>query len=141
MSVKVLLVSHGGLAAAAAGSARMITGDSSLVTAIGLTEEGGVETFRSQVAEYYKENHDFEILSVCDIPNGTPYITACSESQRLLEKGRYAVLAGLNLGMLLELTTSAEGTLEELKRAALEAGAASVTEYQPPVFDEMEEEL
>ena len=142
MSVRILLVSHGELAAAAAGSARMIVGDSFPAETIMLGEEEGIEKFRTQLQAYYMEKKDSEILTVCDIPNGSPYITACLESKKILKEGNYAVIAGMNLGMLLEiLTSSPDRTLEEMKKAALEAGTDTVMEYQPLAAEDMEEEL
>ncbi|MCI8599317.1 MAG: hypothetical protein HFJ10_12920 [Lachnospiraceae bacterium] len=141
MSIKILLVSHGELAAGAASSARMIIGDVIHLDVICLEEESGIEVFRNQIRQYYTQNKDCEILTICDLPNGSPYITACSESSNLLEEGTYTVIAGLNLGMILSIIGCIDAPLEEVKGIVLDAGISTMVEYKPPVMEDMEEEL
>lgn len=75
------------------------------------------------------------MLVLCDLVGGSPFKTAAMLG---IPRGNVRVVAGLNLGMLVETCMQRDGmTLDELTEQAIETGKASVLEF---TLDEPAEE-
>lgn len=123
----ILLVSHGGLSTGALEAYRMFAAQSTNVSALGLSEEEGVDAFRQRLSGHMnKLLNAGEVLILADLRGGTPF----NESLPfLLEHPEHVrVVTGLNLPMLVEagMTMESGGDLETVYHAALTAGAEGV---------------
>lgn len=144
--IQIILTSHGPLAEAMISSAAMLYGKKDNVTALTLCEDDSTEEFSTRMEKLLHTNTGGEgTLILCDIPGGTP----CNTAVRLAEKyDEVAVLAGMNMVMLLEaLLCSEETGLEGLTDILLESGRENLKRMLPveeaekdPLDSAMEEE-
>ena len=109
---RILIAAHGSLASAFRASSEMICGPLADVIALGLEPDESPDGFADRMREAIGEA-DTPILILTDLQGGTPHNVAC-----LVVRGRLnaAVVAGVNLGILIEAVTS----LESLDEAAVE---------------------
>lgn len=104
--VRIVIVSHGGLAAALLDSAEMILGTQPGVKAIGLFPGDSPESFQEKIRQALEEFGGEEILLFSDIRSGTPFNAAGT----LMQTYRFRHISGVTLGMLLEALSQREGT-------------------------------
>ena len=95
---RILLVSHGALAAAMLESAEMIAGPQEGVKALCLSPEDAPESFRERVAAVLEEWKAEDVLVLSDIRSGTPFNAAGS----LMQEYPFRHISGVNLAMLIE---------------------------------------
>lgn len=125
--MNMLLVSHGGLSRGALEAYGMFAPGAEGVSALGLTEEEGVDAFAAALAAKVEELvAQGDLLIVADLQGGTPYNQALIQALTYPEHVRLA--AGLNLPMLIEagMLMSCGGSLDEVYQTALRAGAEGV---------------
>lgn len=98
--VKILLATHGQLAAGLVNSAKMLIGDFENVEYISFHEEMGIDqlndVFEEKVFDISEEN---QYLILCDIIGGSPFNVASKFS---FENQNVAVFYGINLPLLIE---------------------------------------
>ncbi|MBB1198844.1 PTS fructose transporter subunit IIA [Enterobacteriaceae bacterium 89] len=102
--INVLVASHGPFADALLASATMVYGELPYVHSVTLTEHRGIEGFKQDFAHTLakaSENTD-GVLVLCDMQSGTPWNVACQYAFSASTTPPVAVLAGMNLPMLLQ---------------------------------------
>lgn len=125
MPVKVLVLTHGELAAGLLDSAAMICGDIGDAEALGFHPGEGQEDLAASVEERLAGTveEDGSVLLLADIPGGVPARVAA----QFAAEGRCEAVAGVNLPMLLEVLLAADDkTNEELAALAVEKGQEGV---------------
>ena len=77
--LRILIATHGSLAPALLASASMVYGELPAVATVSLTEEGGIEAFRSEFEQTLRHHGAGAdgVLVLCDMECGTPYNVAC----------------------------------------------------------------
>jgi mannose/fructose-specific phosphotransferase system component IIA len=122
---RVVIASHGSLAAGLAASAQMIVGQLSDVVVVALEPGMTPEQFDARLADAIGPGC---ALVLCDLRGGTPH----NRAQLAVRRTRGSVcLAGANLAMVLEAVT-AQGELRPATVARIAAaGRAGITESGP----------
>jgi PTS system mannose-specific IIA component len=93
-------VSHGGLAAELLGAARVIVGDLPGLEALSLEWSTDQEIARQAIRECLEDlDEGHGVLLLTDLFGATPCNAACS----VLEPGRFELVAGVNLPMVVRL--------------------------------------
>ncbi|MGL4725023.1 MAG: PTS sugar transporter subunit IIA [Scandinavium sp.] len=102
--IHIIVASHGPLATALMASANMVYGDLPGVYAVTLNESAGIEGFKQDFAAISGEarKHADGVLVLCDMQSGTPWNVACHAAFSPQTTPPMAVLAGVNLPMLLQ---------------------------------------
>lgn len=96
--LKLLLVSHGGLAQAMLESAEMICGPQDEARAIGLFPGDSPDALRDAVTEFLDHWSGQDVLVLTDIRSGTPFNTVAS----LMQAYPFRHISGINLALLIE---------------------------------------
>jgi mannose PTS system EIIA component len=105
---RIVVVSHGELAAAMLASAEMICGEIKDATAVCLQPDDSPETYHERLLAAIGSDGR-PVLILADLQGGTPYNVSSVVSRRALTTGpELALVCGVNLGMLLEVVTSLE---------------------------------
>lgn len=134
--VGFLLVSHGGMAKGMLEAIAMITGVEDQIAGLGLYPEDSPETLVDSIREQIaKLDTGDGVIMFVDLLGATPF-NSCV--RLLLEKpDQYALICGMNLPMLLELSMLREGkTVAELAETAVENGKNGVVNFILPPMDE-----
>ncbi|WP_066890212.1 PTS sugar transporter subunit IIA [Clostridium nigeriense] len=98
--VKVLLATHGQLAAGLVNSAKMLIGDFENVDYISFHEEMGIDQLNDVFEEkVFDISEEKQYLILCDIIGGSPFNVASKFS---FENPNVAVFYGINLPLLIE---------------------------------------
>ena len=110
--IGIVIVAHGKLANEFISITEFIIGKKSDVVAIPVDAQRSVEEMREEIAQAIKmADKGKGVLILTDMFGGTPSNLVLS----FLEKGKVEVLSGVNLPMLLKLSTCQdEKTLEEM---------------------------
>jgi mannose PTS system EIIA component len=116
--INVILASHGPLARALLESAKMVYGALPYVFPVTLSETAGIDGFRDDFATTLaKARQDADgVLVLCDMQSGTPWNVASHHAFSPATAPPMAVLAGVNLPMLLQ--TDDIHTLTDVHAAA-----------------------
>jgi PTS system mannose-specific IIA component len=122
--VGVVLVSHPNLGDEFIRSAELICGKLPSLVTVSIDTRKGVEELRRGIAEAIKSVDGGEgVLILTDMFGGTP----SNMSLAFLREGQVEVLSGLNLPMLIKISTCREGrTLKELAKMVKEAGQRNI---------------
>ncbi|MGD0624698.1 MAG: PTS sugar transporter subunit IIA [Thermodesulfobacteriota bacterium] len=122
--VGVVLVSHPNLGDEFIRSAELICGKLPSLVTVSIDTRKGVEELRKGIAEAIKSVDGGEgVLILTDMFGGTP----SNMSLAFLREGQVEVLSGLNLPMLIKISTCREGrTLKELAKMVKEAGQRNI---------------
>ncbi len=125
--VGMVLVTHGDVAACMLNSAAMIIGDLKGIQGVGFQEKDSVEDLMERIRSAVDEVDTGEgALILVDLFGGTPF----NASARMLSDapaGKFEVITGMNLPMLLEAVTQRSGKdVEGLAAIAEEAGKSGV---------------
>lgn len=123
--MKILLVSHGGLASGLLGSFEMIAGKNECISAISLTDEG-IGEFSKQLTQYLENHENEQVLILCDIKGGTPFNEAYREY--LAKPNQIKVISGMNLPMLIEIGVMLQddSDIAQLVEIGINAGKTSI---------------
>ena len=98
--VKILLATHGQLAAGLVNSAKMLIGDFENVEYISFHEEMGIDQLNDVFEEkVFDISEEKQYLILCDIIGGSPFNVASKFS---FENSNVAVFYGINLPLLIE---------------------------------------
>jgi mannose PTS system EIIA component len=122
--VGILLVTHPHLGEEFIRSAELICGKFPQLTNISIDTRKGVEEIRKEIAEAIRRVDQGEgVLILTDMFGGTP----SNMSLAFLREGQVEVLTGLNLPMLIKVSSCREGkNLKELAWMVKEAGQKNV---------------
>lgn len=101
--IHIIVASHGPLAEALLTSGRMVYGELPHVYAVTLSEQAGIEGFKTRFGEVLAQagQHADGVLVLCDMQSGTPWNVACQHAFSPQTLPPIAVVAGVNLPMLL----------------------------------------
>lgn len=101
--IHIIVASHGPLADALLASGRMVYGELPHVYAVTLSEQAGIEGFKAHFYEVLAEagQQADGVLVLCDMQSGTPWNVACQHAFSPQTAPPIAVVAGVNLPMLL----------------------------------------
>lgn len=108
--VGIILASHGEFAEGILQSATMIVGEQENVAAVVLQPSEGPEDIRKKIEDAAASFDTEEILVLVDLWGGTPFNQASSLFEQ--NKEQWAIVAGLNLPMLIEALTARYSTEE-----------------------------
>jgi mannose/fructose-specific phosphotransferase system component IIA len=125
---RIILLAHGGLAQALLQTAIEITGPVPQVSAIDLAVSISPQVFLKRVQSLLLEDEGQPVLFLTDLYGGTPWRIACSLTQENEWVGRIRVVAGMNLGMVLEacLLNASEIDLDALTEQVQLAGSRGI---------------
>lgn len=102
--IHIIVASHGPLATALIASATMVYGELPGVYGVTLNESTGIEGFKEEFAATvaHAQKHADGVLVLCDMQSGTPWNVACHAAFTPQLTPPMAVIAGVNLPMLLQ---------------------------------------
>ena len=102
--IHTIVASHGPLATALIASATMVYGELPGVYSVTLDENAGIEGFKNEFAATLAcaQKHADGVLVLCDMQSGTPWNVACHTAFSPQTTPPMAVIAGVNLPMLLQ---------------------------------------
>jgi PTS system mannose-specific IIA component len=122
--VGILILSHGNLAEAFISSAQSILGALLKVGGVSIRPKESMEEVKLRVLTKMKEVDDGDgVMILTDIPGGTPTNLA----EALLESGNVEVVTGINMPMLLTLSSCRQGrSLREIGRMVKKSGRRSI---------------
>jgi mannose/fructose-specific phosphotransferase system component IIA len=125
---RIVIASHGDLAAAMLESASMICGTIEDATPVCLRPEHSPEGYAEELLAAIGDG-EVPVLLLLDLQGGTPYNVASLISRRREGKGaQIYCICGVNLGMLLEAVTSIEILDAESVGRLVTAGRESVVD-------------
>jgi mannose PTS system EIIA component len=123
--VGILIISHGGLAEALISSAQALVGNLKRITGVSIWPRDRKEEIKDRIQKKIEEMDDGDgVVLLTDILGGT----SSNLSLSLTDKERVEVVTGVNLPMLLTLSSYRKGkSLEELSRLVKKSGRRSIT--------------
>ncbi len=123
--IGALVVSHGHLAQELVAAAEMIVGDISHIQAVSIGWHDDVNDARKDIERRITEVESGSgVLILTDMFGGTPSNIAFS----FHDPGRIDVVTGVNLPMIIKLTSQKEGeSLESLARTVRDQGRSSIS--------------
>lgn len=123
--IGVIIVTHGGLAKEFCLALEHIVGKQSNVIPIGIEPDVGVQVYMHKIDSAIAEvNIGKGVLILTDMFGGTPSNLAVS----FIKKGQIEVIAGVNLPMLVKLSTlRASDNLQEVSALVQAAGKKYIT--------------
>lgn len=122
MKPKLIVMSHGNMAEEVLNSSKMIIGEIEGVKSICMMQEDGFEVTQNKLKSALSEYSDDEsVLIMVDLLGGTPSNVALQERCNRVE-----VIAGLNLGLVIEYAMSSEANLHELVSYLVDMGRSSI---------------
>lgn len=130
---KIILVSHGKLSAGMIHSIQMIIGENEDVFSMGMMPGEHYQPMVDSVEEKLKENPDTQYVVVADLMGGS----VCNGMTSLLHYPNMKLVAGMNMGLVINLVLS-PGVLsdEEIDAKVAEANAVN-QRIQPEVLKEV----
>ncbi|WML33840.1 PTS galactosamine/N-acetylgalactosamine transporter subunit IIA [Clostridium sp. OS1-26] len=128
--IGIVVSGHGNFASGIMSSLELIAGKQENVIGVDFTIKDNIESLQSKLENAAKELSGCEgILFLTDIAGGSPFRTCALLCQELKNS---RVVAGTNVGMILEISLSREGiSIEELKNMALQSGISAVKAFEP----------
>jgi mannose/fructose-specific phosphotransferase system component IIA len=125
---RIVVASHGDLAAALLASAEMICGAIDDSVAVGLRPDDSPESYAELLRRAVGDDGR-PVLLLVDLMGGTPYNMANLMCHRLQVTGpQIACVCGVNLGMLLEAATCLDSLDDDSVTGLVAAGQASVAD-------------
>ena len=123
--VGILIVSHGKLAEALIASVQFVIGNLQKIKGISIWPKDRKEEVRDRIQKGMSEVDDGEgVVILTDILGGTPTNLSLS----FLEDEKVEVVTGVNMPMLLTLSSYRKGTsLKEIGKLAKKSGRRSIT--------------
>lgn len=131
--INIIITTHKGLASGIKSAYEMIAGQNDNIRTLEL-DDTGIKSYKNKLVNLLDSVSGVDTLVLCDLKGGTPF----NESFKyyLAHKDNLRVISGVNLPMLLEISTSLKGKkLEELTQIALNAGEKGITEAEDESAD------
>jgi PTS system mannose-specific IIA component len=119
--IGIVVVTHGALAAELVNAARTIVGDIPAIAAVSIGWEDDMNSAREAIERALAEVGGGEVLILTDMFGGTP----TNVSLPFLSP-RVEIVTGVNLPMLIKLTSLREGDLVEVARVIREQGKGAI---------------
>ncbi|MCG8466084.1 MAG: hypothetical protein MI750_14710 [Xanthomonadales bacterium] len=131
MSVGIILLSQGPLAAALQSEAEKILPSAQHVAVIGVTHDEPCSSVRERLkAAITDQNQGQGVLLLADIEGATP----CNQAVKLMQQAQPIALrlvCGLNLPMLLKVLSYPRENLESLAQLAVTGGSMGIHPINP----------
>lgn len=129
MNVKIIVMSHGKMAAETVESAKMIVGELIDIAVVSMEAEDGLTGTQAKLDVILKMYGDVPTLIIADLKGGTPCNVA---TMALGEYTQLRVLSGLNLAMLIEASVSPIDDIDELVNYLQMIGQQAITTIELP---------
>lgn len=122
--IGIIVVAHFNLAQEMVAAVELIVGKQQQFESVGIFPDEDIERVRGKIMQALKAADSGDgVLIMTDMFGGTPSNISLS----FLEDGRIELVSGVNLPMLIKLTTYREGkTLDELARFITEYGQKNI---------------
>lgn len=120
-----VIVTHGRLAEELLEAARRIVGPTEAIRAVSIDWDDDIADARQQIEEAVREvDRDGRVLILTDMFGGTPTNVSLS----FLEEGHVEIITGVNLPMMIKLTSlqRSEASVGEVARQVRDRGQKSV---------------
>jgi len=130
--IGIVVVTHGALAGELVNAARTIVGDIPRIAAVSIGWSDDVTAARNAIAQALEDVGGEQALILTDMFGGTPTNVSLPFLSPQVE-----IVTGVNLPMIIKLTTLREGALADVARAVREQGkdaiyvASEVLEKKP----------
>lgn len=126
--MKILLIGHGDYPRGLASAAKMIAGEADFLKTVSFEENDDIYSFEEKLKVQIEDYHG-DILICTDIFGGSPFNVAMKIASKNAEN-RVRVLAGVNLPIILELSTMPINDLsvDTIIRSLTENGKESIVE-------------
>ncbi|GAB6169119.1 PTS sugar transporter subunit IIA [Clostridium carnis] len=137
--VGIIVTGHGNFATGMLSSLELIAGKSDKLIGVDFTAEDSTETLEVKIEKAMNEFDD-EIIVLSDLAGGSPFKVSAILGQKLSDK-KIQVVAGTNLGMLIEVSLCREGmSVEELVDFAINSGSNAIKAFALKEKEEVEED-
>ncbi len=136
--LKIIVATHGRFSEELVKSAFMILGEQSNISAITFLPGEGSEDLIAKYEEALQTvSADDQVIFLVDLFGGSPFNAAARIVSENTE--RYRLVAGVNLAMLIELSTSMIDDLDQLVSTIVAQGKESVVEFKLPTQEDDED--
>ncbi len=119
--IGIVVVTHGALAAELVNAARTIVGDIPAIAAVSIGWTDDMGSARAAIERALAEVGGGDVLILTDMFGGTPTNVSLPFLSPKVE-----IVTGVNLPMLIKVTTLREGDLVEVARAIREQGKGAI---------------
>lgn len=137
--VGIILTGHGNFATGVLSSLKLIAGEQENLIGVDFREGDSTEVLEENLNCAISNLNTDEILVLSDLAGGSPFKVSVLLSQKL-ENKNIRVLAGTNLGMLLEVSLCRDGmTADDLLEFAINSGNNSIKAFEVKKEEEKEE--
>jgi PTS system mannose-specific IIA component len=119
--IGIVVVTHGALAAELVNATRTIVGDIPAIAAVSIGWEDDMNSAREAIERALAEVGGGEVLILTDMFGGTPTNVSLPFLSPKVE-----IVTGVNLPMLIKLTSLREGELVEVARVIREQGKGAI---------------
>lgn len=137
--VGIIVTGHGKFGTGLMSSLELIAGAQENLIAIDFLEKDTTESLESRIEEAINKLGN-EVLVLSDLAGASPFRAAAGLSQTM-EGKNIKVIAGTNLGMLLEVALCRDGmSSTELLEMAVNSGTTAIKIFEVKVREEVAEE-
>ncbi len=119
--IGIVVVTHGALAGELVNAARTIVGDIPRIAAVSIGWSDDVSAAREAIARALEDVGGEDSLILTDMFGGTPTNVSLPFLSRRIE-----IVTGVNLPMLIKLTSLRDGTLAEVARLVRDQGKDAI---------------
>lgn len=123
MKISLILMSHGHMAEETLNSAKMIVGEVENVSIVQMEHDDGMEGVKEKLQNVLSSYSNKPVLIMADLYGGTPFNVAVILG-KLREHTK--IIAGFNLGMVIECLTSDETDIDKLVDYLIEEGKEAI---------------
>lgn len=138
MKPKLILMSHGNMAAETLQSAKMIVGELAEAAVVSMAAEDGLAGTQAKLQAILTTNGNVPTIIIADLKGGTPCNVA------MMAMGEYPqlrVVSGLNLAMVIEASVSMLESADELADYLTTIGQQAVAKIELPEMTDDEDEF
>jgi N-acetylgalactosamine PTS system EIIA component len=139
--IGIILTGHGDFASGLNSALELIAGKQEDMEVVDFKGENGTLALEADLnSALFRLSNCEEVVFLTDLAGGSPFKSSVMLSLTQ-KKEKSFVIAGTNLGMLLEVSMSRDtSSIFELKKLALESGKSSVKVFETKIFDAKIEE-
>ena len=119
--IGIVVVTHGALAGELVNATRTIVGDIPAIAAVSIGWTDDMNSAREAIAQAVAEVGGGEVLILTDMFGGTPTNLSLPFLSRRVE-----IVTGVNLPMLIKVTSLREGELADVARAVRDQGKGAI---------------
>jgi PTS system N-acetylgalactosamine-specific IIA component len=136
---KIIVTGHGHFATGLQSTMELLAGKNEDVIFVDFIESDTDVTLKAKYEQVLNENPDHEFLFFCDLVGGTPYKMAATLA---FEDERYEVVAGCNMGSLIEILFTKESyTISDLARQIITVSQQATGLFEKRSQSNQQEEI